>query len=49
MSFPHAFSGNLCVQSVDSRLIRAGMTGGLNGYSIATQSANKLGENEVTH
>jgi len=32
MSFPHAFSGNLCVQSVDSRLIRAGMTGGLNGY-----------------
>jgi len=33
MSFPHAFSGNLWVQSVDSRLIRAGMTGGLNGYS----------------
>jgi len=32
MSFPHAFSGNLCVQSVDSRLIRAEMTGGLNGY-----------------
>jgi len=35
MSFPHAFSGNLCVQSVDSRLIRAGMTGGLNGYTTA--------------